>query len=102
TGQAVRLESPAAPPWQVPHEARHEVVRNVPGGDVAVEPGVEAVGDREVGDRPRENAGVEHRRGGVAELRPRVADEGREAVRETLLELHLERVVARVSDIVAI
>src|SRR5262249_55568487 len=68
--------------------------------DVAVEPGVEAVGGREVGQRPHEQAVVEYHGGGVDELRPGVAGQQGEAAREALLDLGLQRVVARVADVV--
>src|SRR4029077_19488903 len=79
-----------------------EVVRDVPGGDVALEGRVVAVRYREVRDGAGEDAGVEHGRVRVDQLRPGVADEEGKAVREPLLGLHLERVVARVADVVAI
>ena len=101
-GQALRLEPAARAPGQVPHEARHEVVGDVAGGDVALEARVVAVRDREVRDRPGQDARVEHRRRGVDELRPGVAHEEREAAREALLHLHLQRVVDRVAHVVAV
>ena len=98
----LRLVAPIRAERQIPDGRRHEDVRNVARRVVAFESTVEAVGYRVVGNRSGQNRRVKHRRGIVDELRSRVAHEIRHAVREALLELEVDAVVERRSDVVPV
>src|SRR6266542_132757 len=101
-GDPREVESPPLPDRQFVGEARDKDVRNVASRDVAFERAVEAVGDREIADRTGLDARVKNLTGVVDQLRARVADEERQPSRKTLFELRLQRVIARVADVVAI
>ena len=69
---AARMVRAAGAERQIPDDRRHEDVRDVARRIVALERAVEAVGDRIVRDRARQDRRVEHRRGVVHQLGTRV------------------------------